>query len=573
MATFNYSVPNEARDVFLNGIINNKRQSGLPQEITTCAKTIKFEGSPLPSIAINWRFAESMAALKGFEAAMLNVLLGRKYGQSPLEAVINTDHCQLLFMSSSVLTINPSAHFEVNPTPIRDLSERYKDMFTLQDPFNFASSFHRRASTNIYRTSDNQFIHIHGSLNPNPTIQALGLPLEDDSVTDRETSYKPYMEVCAKETAANLESLLDGSARQACTVVKTTEQYKASPHGQANSHVNLYEVHHRPNPAQSPGWWPSTPQTGLQRPLAGLKVLDLTRVIAGPSATRGLAELGASVMRVTAKHLPDFTGLQPDLNWGKWNCFLDLRELSDREKLKQLILQADVVVDGYRPGVFDKYGFGVEGTLRLCADRERGIIYARENAYGWNGPWKHRSGWQPISDANTGISYGFGRAMGNDEPCTPVFPNSDYCTGIAGCVGVMQALIERAEKGGSYVVDFSLNYYNHWLAESCGTYPDEVWQDVWTRNGRQKFRHFHSMNVTVPAYLGMLKENASDTVLQEAFFERRRSKALLGVDFQVVRPAINFPPDTVSLGYNVGTRANGVDNAYWPDDLTVEMVE
>ena len=98
----------------------------------------------------------------------------------------------------------------------------------------------------------------------------------------------------------------------------------------------------------------------------GLKVVDLTRVIAGPAISRGLAELGASVMRVTAPHLSDFTGLHPDLNWGKWNCCLDLRNKEDQNKLRDLIVDADVIVDGYRPGVFDKYGFGVEGVLKLC---------------------------------------------------------------------------------------------------------------------------------------------------------------------------------------------------------------
>lgn len=80
------------------------------------------------------------------------------------------------------------------------------------------------------------------------------------------------------------------------------------------------------------------------------------------------------------------------------------------------------------------------------------------------------------------------------------------------------------------------------------------------------------MNVTVPAYIAMLKENASDTILKEAFFERRRSKAL-NLEMQVVRPGITFPPETVSLCYNVGTRSNGVDAAHWPDDLMVEIVQ
>lgn len=379
--TYGYSVPDEARDLLLNGIIHNARQRGLPNEIVAAAQSVAFTGSQSPSIPINWRFAESMAALKGFEAAMLNVLLGRKYGIDPLVATVNTDHSQLLFMSSLVLTINPKEEFEVNPTPVRELSEKYSQYFPLQDPFNFASSFHRRASTNIYKTADCKFLHLHGSLNPNPTIEALNLPLEREDITTREASYGTYMDVVAGREAVELETMMNEKHGQACTIAWTPEQYQQSEHGIANAETCLYELHHRSNSLQKPCWWPSTPKTSIQRPLAGLKVVDLTRVIAGPSATRGLAEMGASVMRVTAKHLPDFTGLHPDLNWGKWNCCLDLRIDEDRKLLSDLILDADVVVDGYRPGVFDKYGFGVEGVLDLCKERGRGIIYARENSY------------------------------------------------------------------------------------------------------------------------------------------------------------------------------------------------
>jgi crotonobetainyl-CoA:carnitine CoA-transferase CaiB-like acyl-CoA transferase len=154
--------------------------------------------------------------------------------------------------------------------------------------------------------------------------------------------------------------------------------------------------------------------------------VDLTRVIAAPAITRGLAELGASVMRVAAPHLVDFSALHCDLMWGKWNTLLDLREEADREKLRDLVRDADVVVTAYRPHVLDKYGFGEEGIMKLWEGRDRGGIYVRENCYGWNGPWAYRSGWQQISDACCGVSMEFGRAMGNDEAVTPVFPNSDY---------------------------------------------------------------------------------------------------------------------------------------------------
>jgi len=165
----------------------------------------------------------------------------------------------------------------------------------------------------------------------------------------------------------------------------------------------------------------------------------------------------------------------------------------------------------------------------------------------------------------------FGRAMGNDEAVTPVFPNSDYCTGVAGVSGILTALIQRASTGGSYTVDVALNYYSQWLVNSCGTYPDSVWQDVWSRNGKKVFRHYHNMQSTIPEYLKMLHKNASDTVLKPEFFENRESKAV-GKKIRTVRPVAQFTEGKVKLGFNVGTRTNGVDQARWPKDLGVEIV-
>jgi crotonobetainyl-CoA:carnitine CoA-transferase CaiB-like acyl-CoA transferase len=93
-------------------------------------------------------------------------------------------------------------------------------------------------------------------------------------------------------------------------------------------------------------------------------------------------------------------GLHQDLNWGKWNCQLNLKKnAEDRKALAELIKDADVVVEGYRPGAMARNGFSREDIFELVKDRGRGIIHVRENCYGWNGPWMHRSGWQQISDA------------------------------------------------------------------------------------------------------------------------------------------------------------------------------
>ena len=410
-------------------------------------------------------------------------------------------------------------------------------------------------------------------MNPDPTLESIGLPHDMDAASV-EDSWIPFKEKISKLDSAELQSLTADKYHQAGTICFSVDEYFASEHGKANAQVGLFEIHEVSSWTQYPCWWPETVQTSPKRPLAGLKVVDLTRMIAAPAVTRGLAELGASVMRVTSPNLTDFSALHPDLNWGKWNTHLDLKKASDREKLKQLILDADVVVQGYRPGVLDKYGFGQEAIIHLCKDRNRGIVSVRENCYGWHGPWQGRSGWQQISDACVGISEEFGKAMGleNGEPVTPVFPNSDYMTGIAGIVGILCALMRRADDGGSYKVDLALNYYNQWLARSVGTYPQDVWQELWKRNGRAVFRAEHNMGYTIPRVMKMIKENSGDVVHNPEFFEDRKN-GVLGVDVRSVKPIIRFKGDEVELGYNIGTRGNGVDQARWSEDLMTEIVK
>lgn len=233
-------------------------------------------------------------------------------------------------------------------------------------------------------------------MNPDPTLESIGLPPDTDADTP-EAAMQPYIATISQLDSAEMQRRAD-AARQAGTICWTADEFRRSPHGRANAHVGLFEIHAH-DQQQGACWWPSSPQTAPERPLAGLKVVDLTRVIAAPAITRGLAELGASVMRVAAGHLVDMSALHCDLNWGKWNCHLDLREDGDRERLRGLIREADVVVSGYRPYVLDKWGFGEEDVLEMCKGRDRGVVYVRENCYGWQGEWAGRSGWQQISDA------------------------------------------------------------------------------------------------------------------------------------------------------------------------------
>lgn len=240
-----------------------------------------------------------------------------------------------------------------------------------------------------------------GSLNADHTLTGLGLPLEGEPDDTFQQVVGRIQDKVSQFDAVALDKLMNEQYRQAGTIAWSSKEYFASEHGQRSGKIGLYEIVQDRTSSQPATWWPdhgSLPSSP-NRPLAGLKVVDLTRVIAGPTITRSLAELGASVMRVTSSQLVDFTSVFRDLNWGKWNCFLHLKDEADKERLRKLILDADVVVDGYRPGVMDRLGFGREAIFDLVKTRDRGIIHARENCYGWYGPWADRSGWQGISDA------------------------------------------------------------------------------------------------------------------------------------------------------------------------------
>lgn len=395
-----YSVPLSAKEVFENGIISNPLiAKDLPAEVKNKSTKIIFAGSENPSLPVNWKLAEAVSSLKALEAALVDVILQRRYGLEPHTVTINTDHASLFIFSTLLWTIDPFEGGEnISPNSLRQANKNLFKYFPSCDKYRMNASTHRNLATNIYKCADGRFFQAHGSLNPTPTLQNVGLPAEADAEA-YEDAVRPFNEAFGKIDSETLQRITD-ETRQAGTICYTVEEFLNSEHGKANAHVGLWEIRETVNKSQEPCWW-ETPasQSGVSRPLAGIKVVDLTRIIAGPSITRSLAELGASVMRCTAPHLPDVVALQADLNWGKWNCNIDLREEADREKLRLLIQEADVVVQGYRPGVLDKFGFGEDDIMKMCEKRNKGVIYVRENSYGWHGPWKDRSGWQQIADA------------------------------------------------------------------------------------------------------------------------------------------------------------------------------
>lgn len=342
-----YSVPEASNQVLINGILNNQKVKA-PEYVKALASKVHFEGSDSPSIPINWRFAESISALKAYEGLSLAALISQKYETEAPEVTINTDHAQLCLMSPMVVSYQRST--DKQPVPFGHpefwaiTAQHFKNM-----DFYESNKFPWNAlATNIYKTKDNRYYHIHGSMNSSITQSALGVPQQPPSENiSFDEAWPLYQQAVAKYDADTLDTVMNDVHRQAGTICYTTDEFKATDHYKANAHVELFETH-RIDDGTPATWWKLADKGSVERPLAGLKVLDITRVIAAPAVTRTLAEYGASVMRITSPNLPDTSALHPDLCWGKWHCELDFHNEIDRQKLLALLEQADVVVEGYR---------------------------------------------------------------------------------------------------------------------------------------------------------------------------------------------------------------------------------
>ncbi|NEA87180.1 CoA transferase, partial [Streptomyces sp. SID14436] len=182
-------------------------------------------------------------------------------------------------------------------------------------------------------------------------------------------------------------------------------------------------------------------------PAAGVRVLDLTRVIAGPVATRVLGLLGADVLRVDPPGLPELPDQHADTGFGKRSARLDLT--SGRETFEELLAGADVVVTGYRPGALDRFGLGP----RALAERRPGIVVAQLSAWGAYGPWGDRRGFDSLVQVATGIAAAEGTG---ERPGALPAQALDHGTGYLLAAAVLRALTDRSDTGGSRSVRVAL---------------------------------------------------------------------------------------------------------------------
>ncbi|WER45068.1 CoA transferase [Cupriavidus sp. WKF15] len=195
------------------------------------------------------------------------------------------------------------------------------------------------------------------------------------------------------------------------------------------------------------------------RPLSGVRVLDFTRIIAGPVAGRTLAAHGADVLLVTAAHLPSIAPLVIDTGRGKRSCQLDLRDPDDKRTLHKLLHGADVMVQGYRPGGLAELGVGAEAAVRA----RPGLVYVSLSAYGHVGPWSGKRGFDSLVQTATGFNHAEAQAAGEDAPHPLPAQVLDHAAGYLLAFGAMAALHRRATEGGSWHVRVSLAQVGQWL--------------------------------------------------------------------------------------------------------------
>ncbi|MEU6402007.1 CoA transferase [Streptomyces sp. NPDC046985] len=238
--------------------------------------------------------------------------------------------------------------------------------------------------------------------------------------------------------------------------LRTAEEWAAHPQGSAAAARPLVErgrLDEAPARVLPPLGGPDASGAPLL-PAAGLRVLDLTRVIAGPVATRTLALLGADVLRVDAPRRPELADQHTDTGFGKRSTTLDLA--ADTGAFEELLASADVVITGYRPGALDRFGLSPEAL----AERRPGVVVAQLSAWGGYGPWGGRRGFDSLVQAATGIAAAEGSAQ---APGALPAQALDHGTGYLLAAAVLRTLTEQSYEGGSRVVRLALARTAAWL--------------------------------------------------------------------------------------------------------------
>lgn len=306
-------------------------------------------------------------------------------------------------------------------------------------------SHERNPVMGMYPAKDGHWSYIHANF-PNhraAALKVLGVPEDRAAVRA----------AVAKWNALELEEAII-AAGGAGGMVRSMDEWSRHPQAAAIASLPLLEI-------VKIGDAPAEKLPDGDRPLSGIRVLDLTRVLAGPTCARTLAEHGADVLKITGAHLPNIGYQEFDTGHGKLSAYLDLRQPKDVDTLKGLVREADVFSQGYRPGTLGNRGLSPEELSRL----RPGLVYVSLCAFSHVGPWASRRGFDTVVQNVSGITTRQGQLFPGAEPGPQFYPVSaiDYLTGYLMAFGAMVALARRAREGGSWLVRISLAQAGRWL--------------------------------------------------------------------------------------------------------------
>ena len=240
--------------------------------------------------------------------------------------------------------------------------------------------------------------------------------------------------------------------------VRSPAEWREHPQGQAVAAEPL--VARRADGRAGPRLRPAAAQ-----PLHGVRVLDLTRVIAGPVCTRFLGALGADVLRIDPPGRPDLPPGPADPLLGKRSAVLDLASPAGLDALRALLHGADVLVQGYRPGALDRFGLGFEPLI----DRHPGLVVVYLDAWGHSGPWAARRGFDSIVQAASGIAAA--ESADGERPGALPCQLLDHGTGYLAAAAALDGLRRQAEHGGTHGRWLSLARTAWWLAGAAEPAP------------------------------------------------------------------------------------------------------
>ncbi len=299
------------------------------------------------------------------------------------------------------------------------------------------------AIAGIYRTRDQRFVRLHTNFrhHRDAVCKVLNCKPERDEVQAALMQWDGE----AFETAAYAGGCV-------VALMRSHDEWSDLPHAKALAALPPISIEKIGDAAPKP--W-----SAGDRPLEGVRVLDLSRVIAGPVAGRTLAVHGADVLLISGPDLPAIPWLTIDTGRGKLTSFAELKSEQGRGVLRDLLASADIFSQGYRPRALASLGFAPQDAARISP----GIVYVSLSAYGHAGPWAERRGFDSLVQTATGFNHAEGLAAGVDGPKELPAQMLDHATGYLMAFGAMMARARQSVEGGSWHVRVSLAQTGRWL--------------------------------------------------------------------------------------------------------------